>query len=105
MGVGAQRNATPRPLCSREETRLGVWVGPRVGLNGCGKSRLFRESILGQLIASRCTDYAVPAHNLWELKRKLNSAYSYIYILFMQTEQQRYHLTFTYLETHDGKNL
>ena len=26
---------------------IGRWVGPRVGLDGCGKSRLHRDSILG----------------------------------------------------------
>jgi hypothetical protein len=41
-------NATPRPLYPRE--RLGIhctggWVGPRAGLDGCGKSRPQRDSI------------------------------------------------------------
>jgi len=42
-------NATTRPLYSRERPdthRVGGWVGPRVGLDGCGKSRpLHRDSI------------------------------------------------------------
>jgi len=35
-------NATPRPLYPRQRpvTRcVGGWVGPSVGLDGCGKSR------------------------------------------------------------------
>ena len=41
-------NATPRPLYSRERPGtycLGDWVGPRAGLDGCGKSRLNRYLI------------------------------------------------------------
>jgi hypothetical protein len=36
-------NATPRPLYPPEERPgthcTGSWVGPRIGLDGCGKSR------------------------------------------------------------------
>ena len=35
-------NSTPRPLYPRKKTRthcVGGWVGPRVGLDGCGKFR------------------------------------------------------------------
>jgi hypothetical protein len=35
-------NATPRPLYARERSGIqciGDWVGPRTGLDGCGKSR------------------------------------------------------------------
>ena len=40
-------NATPRPLYPQERpgTRcIGGWVGPRAGLDGCGKSRPNRDS-------------------------------------------------------------
>jgi len=42
-------------------------VGPRVGLDGCGKSRLQRDSIprTVQPVASRYTDYAVPADRIF----------------------------------------
>ena len=46
-------NATPRPLFSRERPGIcciGGWVDPRAGLDGCGKSRLHRDSISGQYI-------------------------------------------------------
>jgi hypothetical protein len=36
-------NATPQPLHPRERrgtNRIGGWVGPRAGLDGCGKSPL-----------------------------------------------------------------
>jgi hypothetical protein len=43
-------DSTPRPLYPRE--RLGThcirgWLGPRAGLNGCGKFALHRVSIPG----------------------------------------------------------
>jgi hypothetical protein len=41
-------NATPRPLYPRERPGtlcLGGWVGPRAGLDGCGKSHPRRNSI------------------------------------------------------------
>jgi hypothetical protein len=43
-------NATPRSLYPRERPgthSLGGWLGPRAGLDRCGKSRLHRDSILG----------------------------------------------------------
>jgi hypothetical protein len=41
-------NSTPRPLYSREiPGTLCDWVGHRVGLDGCGKSRPHRNSIPG----------------------------------------------------------
>jgi hypothetical protein len=50
-GWGWVVNATPRPLYPRERnpvpTVLGGWMGPRDGLDGCGKSRPhqdFRDS-------------------------------------------------------------
>jgi hypothetical protein len=45
---GVVVNATPRPLCPREgpgtHCIVGL-VGPRAGLDGCGKSRQHRDSI------------------------------------------------------------
>ena len=43
-------STTPWPLYPRERPYnhcTGGWVGPRVGLNGCGKSRPHRDSIPG----------------------------------------------------------
>ena len=43
-------NATPWPLYPRERPFthcIGGWVGPRAGLDGCGKSHLHRDSIPG----------------------------------------------------------
>jgi len=43
-------NATPRPLYPRERRGthcIGGWVGPRAGLDRCGKSRVHRDSIRG----------------------------------------------------------
>jgi hypothetical protein len=43
-------------------------VGPRAGLDGCGKSRHYQGSIPGpsSLVASRYTDWAIMALVLWE---------------------------------------
>jgi hypothetical protein len=46
MGVGGQRHA--RPLYPRERPGthcIGGWVGPRDGLDGCGKFCPHRDSI------------------------------------------------------------
>jgi hypothetical protein len=53
MGVGGQRHATPLPLYPRERPGthcIGGWVGPRAGLDGCGKSHPHRDSIPGPSI-------------------------------------------------------
>ena len=58
--MGMVVNATPRPLYPRERPGthcIGGWVGPRAGLDGCGKSR-------PQPVASRYTDWAIPAPTL-----------------------------------------
>ena len=61
-------NATPRPLYPRERPgtrRIGGWVGPRAGLDGCGKSRppppRFDARTV-QPVASRYTDWAIEPH-------------------------------------------
>jgi len=49
-GVGGQRHPLATLLHIKTRYPLGGWVGPRVGLEGCGKSRPHRDSILGSLI-------------------------------------------------------
>ena len=46
---------------------IGGWVGPRAGLDWCGKSRRTRDSIPApsSFVASRYTDWALPAHAEW----------------------------------------
>jgi len=49
MWVGGQRHA-PAALLSGKGPgthSIGGWVGPRVGVDMCGKSRLHRHSIPG----------------------------------------------------------
>jgi hypothetical protein len=59
-------SATPRPLYPRERPGthcIGGWVGPRAGLNWCGKSHFYRNSIPGPPQLSRYTDWAIAAHS------------------------------------------
>jgi hypothetical protein len=66
MGVGGQNHA-PAALTpgKRPGTHcIGGWVGPRAGLDGCWKSRPPQgfDPRTVQLVASRYTDWAIPAH-------------------------------------------
>jgi hypothetical protein len=48
MDVDGQGHAPALPPGKRPGThRLGGWVNPRAGLDGCGKSRPHRDSIPG----------------------------------------------------------
>jgi hypothetical protein len=51
LDLGARRgwvvSTTPRPLNPRERPGTHCWVGPRVGLDMCEKSRPHRDSITG----------------------------------------------------------
>jgi hypothetical protein len=66
MKVGGQIHAAAAlPPGKRPGTHcIGGLVGPRAGLDGCGKSRPppgFDPRTV-QPVASRYTDYAIPAH-------------------------------------------
>ena len=68
MGVGSQRHASAAlPPGRRPGTHCtGGWMGPRAGLDGCGKSRLppgFDPRTV-QPIGSRYTDYVIPLRQL-----------------------------------------
>ena len=69
MGVGGKGQApSTLPPGKESGTRcIEGWVGFRAGLDGCGKSRLHRDSIPGPYkpIASRYTDYAGNGFNLF----------------------------------------
>ena len=58
-------NVTPRPLYARERPGTpctGRWVGPKAGLDGCGKSRpppVFDPRTFQPVVS--CTDWANPA--------------------------------------------
>ena len=65
-------NATLRPLYPRKRpgTRcIGCWADPRAVLDRCGKYRppLGLDVQTGQSVASRCTDFVIPAPflNVW----------------------------------------
>jgi hypothetical protein len=49
MRVGGQRHAPAALLLGKRPGThcIGGWVGPRVGLDGCGKSRRHQDSIPG----------------------------------------------------------
>ena len=76
MGVGGQHHARPLYLLERPGTHCtGGWVGPRAGLDGCGKSRpppgfypqtvtarsesLYRLSYPGPCLHNTVCDYSV----------------------------------------------
>jgi hypothetical protein len=67
MGVDGQRHALHAvPTVNRPGTNCaGCWMGPRTGMNGCGKS----PSSTGfdprtiQPVAGRYTEWAIPAYS------------------------------------------
>ena len=75
MGLRGQRHAPAAlpPGKSPGTHFIGGWVGPRAGLDGCGKSRPpppgFDPRTV-QPIASRCTDRAIPDHLFVLVKNK-----------------------------------
>ena len=65
--MGRVVDATPRPLYPRERPGthcIGGWLGPRAGLDRCGKSRPLPgfDPRTVQPVASRYTDWDIPAH-------------------------------------------
>jgi hypothetical protein len=64
MGVGGQRHTTRSlyPLGRPITQCIGGWVGPRTGLDGCGKSRPHRDLIPGSSSPLRV---AVPTELSW----------------------------------------
>jgi len=76
MGLGGQRYALaalpPGKGPGTHFTR--VWVDPRTGPDGCGKSRpTHRDSIP---VASRYSDYTLPVHTLSQGSRNNRGKYS-----------------------------
>jgi hypothetical protein len=66
MEVGGQGH-TPANLPPGKNSGthcIGGWLGPKAGLNGCGKSRLHRDSIPGavQPVASQKKNLFFPTH-------------------------------------------
>jgi hypothetical protein len=64
--MGWMVNATPRSLYPQERAGthcIGGWVGPRIGLDGCGKLRPPRrfDPRTVQSVESRYTDRAIAA--------------------------------------------
>jgi hypothetical protein len=75
MGVDVQRHA-PAVLTreSHDTNCVGGWAGPRVGLDGCEKSRPYRDSISGPYSPSESRyrlRYQVPLRNKQTKKQKL----------------------------------
>ena len=63
MGVGRQRHAPAAYLRDLPGTHcIGGWVDPRIGLDGCGKACLHRDSIPGP---SSPWQVAIPTELLW----------------------------------------
>jgi hypothetical protein len=58
-GNGQRQAPTALPPGKRQgNNRIGGWVGPRTGLDGCGKSRR-----ANQPVESRCIEHARPAYS------------------------------------------
>jgi hypothetical protein len=73
MGVGGQRHAPAASFPGKGSGAhyTGSWVGPRVCLDGCENiASTGNRSQIVQPLASRCTDYAIPAHFINTLARK-----------------------------------
>ena len=68
--MGGQHHARPLYPGKRPGTPfIGDWVGPRAGLDECGKSCPHRHSIPGaHPVASRYTDCSIPIHQ-WVQKK------------------------------------
>ena len=69
MGMG-DRHHSPAALPPEKRPRThctGGWVGPKTGLDGYGKSRLPAgfDPRTALRVASRSTDYAIPARLIW----------------------------------------
>ena len=62
-------NATSRPLYPRERSRthcIRGWVGLRVGLDGCGKCRIHRDSIPDRPARSGSLNNVHSNNDLWQ---------------------------------------
>ena len=66
-GIVGQRHAPASlsPVKRRGTHCVRGWLGPRTGLDGCRKCRLYQNSIPGlvQCLVSRYTEYAIPAYS------------------------------------------
>jgi hypothetical protein len=75
--MGGQRHATAALLPGKRPRTNYVsdWVGPRVTLDGCEKSRPPSEldSRAVQPVASRYTDWAIPARSQYTVEHKTQS--------------------------------
>jgi len=87
-------NATPRPLYPQRKRAgahcIGGWLGPRAGLEGCGKSRPHRDSILGPSRPWRValpTELSRPTHTHTHTHTHI---YIYIYIYIVRTNWKKY---------------
>ena len=101
VGVGGQRHAPAAlPPGRRPSTHCtGRWVGPRVGLDGCGNlAPPGFDPRTVQPVASRYTDHTIPAHILSHLiKTQLNIWLSFHLRLDIQTVSCfRLHLSLPY---------
>ena len=89
-------NATPRPLYPRERPGthcIGGWMGPRAGLDGCGKSRPpHRDSIPRtlHLVASRNTDWVITVRDFCEMWCKISAhnAVQYVWVSLNWAQEQ-----------------
>jgi len=94
MGVGGQRHAmTALPPGNTRYPFIGGWVGPRVGLDGCGKSRPHRDLIPGDRPACSKSLYRLrcpgPRTTLYNLLNKILFNFS-LKIILLQKFQNKF---------------
>ena len=83
-------NVTPRLFYHRERPgthRIGGWVGPRAGLDGCRESRPTGKRSPDRPARSRYTDWTIPAHihNYIHKTNRVSRLYSVAAVLYLQS--------------------
>ena len=72
---------------------IGGWVGPRAGLDGCGKSRptMIRSRTV-QSEGSRYTDYSIRAHKYYTILYYTILYYTILYYTILHSSKIRMYL-------------
>jgi hypothetical protein len=82
---GSRGIATARPLYAQEwpvAHCIGSWVGPKAGLDGCGKSWPHQnfDSRTVQTVASRYTNWTIPVHSFLYYQCHFKTSYLILFL-------------------------